>query len=76
MSPSVIVLNACAALFLVLFFIFSSQLVLRLRKSRKEQLAPLEEAKQVPLYQSESKQEAQNQTMARRKAKFQFADAE
>lgn len=68
MNPSVIVLNVCAAIFLALLFTFSTFLVVRFVRQRKQQLSVVP-AKEVPLY------EAQKEVALVRKSKYRLAAA-
>lgn len=69
MSPSAIVLQVSAAIFLALFLILTSFLLVRYRKLRQLQLTA-KEAKEVPLFAPEIA------PMAKRRIKYKLAEAE
>ncbi len=69
MTPSAIVLNVCAAIFLTLASIFFSYLLNRYRIVRKQQLRVSQEAKQIPMYKNEPS------TVLQTSAKYSLAEA-
>jgi hypothetical protein len=69
MTPSAIVLNVCAAVFLTLASIFFSYLINRYRVLRKHQVRVTQEAKQIPLYKQEPS------TVLQPTAKYSLAEA-
>jgi hypothetical protein len=69
MSPSAIVLNVSAAIFLALFLILASFLLVRFRKMRQLHLSA-KEAKEVPLFSPEVV------PMVKRQLKYKLVEAE
>lgn len=70
MSPSVIVLNACAAFFLALTLIFFTYLIARYRKLRQQQTIATG-AKEIPLFK-----EKETEPVLQQRVKYKFAEAE
>ncbi|AHM63658.1 hypothetical protein D770_27075 [Flammeovirgaceae bacterium 311] len=70
MTPSAIVLNVCASVFLTLALIFFSYLLNRYRSVRRQHVKIPEEAKQIPLYERETS------PVLQRSAKLHLAKAE